>query len=79
MSMPTLDRARSRISHQLAELRVIVARLLTSIASSTARSFAFYRCRERWTQVMLQSIALNAAHFNMHRMVQQYASSAYLG
>ncbi len=38
----------------------------------------FYGRRERWTDVMRHCIALNASYFNTHRMVQQYASSAYL-
>lgn len=38
----------------------------------------FYGSRDRWTDVMRQCIALNASYFNTHRMVQQYASGAYL-
>jgi starch phosphorylase len=38
----------------------------------------FYRDRERWEELMQQSIALNASHFNTHRMVQQYVTNAYL-
>ena len=37
-----------------------------------------YGSRHRWTEVMRHCIALNAGYFNTHRMVQQYASSAYL-
>jgi glucan phosphorylase len=37
----------------------------------------FYRDREQWVEVMRHSIALNAAFFNTHRMVQQYATNAY--
>lgn len=33
---------------------------------------------ERWGAIMRMTIALNASFFNTHRMVQQYASSAYL-
>jgi starch phosphorylase len=38
----------------------------------------FYRDRERWTDVMRQTIAFNASFFNTHRMVQQYAAHAYM-
>lgn len=38
----------------------------------------YYRERERWIDVMRQSIALNASFFNTHRMVQQYVTNAYL-
>jgi starch phosphorylase len=38
----------------------------------------FYRDRNRWTEVMRQSIAYNASFFNTHRMVQQYAAHAYV-
>jgi starch phosphorylase len=38
----------------------------------------FYRHRERWIDIMRQSIALNASYFNTHRMVQQYVTNAYL-
>jgi starch phosphorylase len=33
---------------------------------------------ERWGAIMRMTIALNASFFNTHRMVQQYASSAYM-
>ena len=33
---------------------------------------------EHWTDVLRQSIAFNASFFNTHRMVQQYAASAYV-
>jgi starch phosphorylase len=39
----------------------------------------FYNEPERWTSVMKLAIALNASFFNTHRMVYQYATSAYLG
>lgn len=38
----------------------------------------FYGNRERWIDVMRNSIALNASYFNTHRMVQQYVTNAYL-
>jgi starch phosphorylase len=38
----------------------------------------FYQGRDGWIDVMRQSIALNASFFNTHRMVQQYAASAYV-
>jgi len=38
----------------------------------------FYRDRDRWLDVMRQSIAFNASFFNTHRMVQQYAAHAYV-
>jgi glycogen phosphorylase len=39
---------------------------------------AFYKGREQWVNIMRQCIALNAAFFNTHRMVQQYAVNAYV-
>jgi len=39
---------------------------------------AYFGDRERWLDVMRHAIALNASFFNTHRMVQQYAASAYL-
>lgn len=38
----------------------------------------FYGNRERWMDIMRQSIAFNASFFNTHRMVQQYAANAYV-
>ena len=38
----------------------------------------FYQQRQRWLDVMRQTIALNASYFNTHRMVQQYVTNAYL-
>ncbi len=38
----------------------------------------FYQRREQWMEVMRYSIALNASYFNTHRMVQEYATNAYL-
>lgn len=38
----------------------------------------FYQDRDRWIDVMRQSIAFNASFFNTHRMVQQYAANAYV-
>ena len=38
----------------------------------------FYQRREEWIDVMRHAIALNASHFNTHRMVQQYVSNAYI-
>ena len=38
----------------------------------------FYQDRDRWTDAMRQSIAFNASFFNTHRMVQQYATNAYV-
>lgn len=38
----------------------------------------YYGNRNGWNDVMRQAIALNACFFNTHRMVQQYAASAYL-
>ena len=37
----------------------------------------FYSHRYRWIDVMRHAIAINASHFNAHRMVQQYAALAY--
>lgn len=38
----------------------------------------FYTDRDRWTDIMRQTIAYNASFFNTHRMVQQYAANAYV-
>jgi starch phosphorylase len=38
----------------------------------------FYGDREKWTEVMRQTIAFNASFFNTHRMMQQYAANAYM-
>jgi starch phosphorylase len=38
----------------------------------------FYQDRERWVDIMRQTIAFNASFFNTHRMVQQYAAHAYV-
>jgi len=39
---------------------------------------AFYAQFARWMEIMRQTIAFNASFFNTHRMVQQYATNAYL-
>jgi starch phosphorylase len=38
----------------------------------------FYQDRDRWVDIMRQTIAFNASFFNTHRMVQQYAAHAYM-
>ncbi|MFI5396019.1 MAG: alpha-glucan family phosphorylase [Candidatus Binatia bacterium] len=38
----------------------------------------YFGDRGRWVEIMRHCIALNASFFNTHRMVQQYATSAYL-
>jgi starch phosphorylase len=38
----------------------------------------FYGDRRAWIDLMRRTIAVNASFFNTHRMVQQYATSAYL-
>lgn len=38
----------------------------------------YYQQRERWVDVMRSAVALNASYFNTHRMVQEYATNAYL-
>ena len=38
----------------------------------------FYQRREQWIDVMRYTIALSASYFNTHRMVQEYATNAYL-
>ncbi|MEW6732694.1 MAG: alpha-glucan family phosphorylase [Acidobacteriota bacterium] len=38
----------------------------------------FYQNRDRYIDVMLHCIALNASFFNSHRMLQQYVINAYL-
>lgn len=38
----------------------------------------FYRERLRFIEIMRHAIALNGAFFNTHRMMQQYATKAYL-
>ncbi len=37
-----------------------------------------YNDRDRWIDIMQHSIAINAAFFNTHRMVQQYVLNSYL-
>lgn len=44
----------------------------------TVISPLFYRDRDKWMDVMRQTIAFNASFFNTHRMVQQYAANACL-
>lgn len=38
----------------------------------------FYHERQRFVEIMRHAIALNGAFFNTHRMMQQYATKAYL-
>ncbi len=38
----------------------------------------YYKEREKWIDVMRQSIAFNASFFNCQRMIHQYALNAYL-
>lgn len=38
----------------------------------------FYRDREKFVDIMRHAVALNGAFFNTHRMMQQYATKAYL-
>lgn len=38
----------------------------------------YYRNPGGWLEVMRNTIALNGSFFNTHRMVQQYATNAYL-
>jgi len=38
----------------------------------------FYNERERWTDVMQHSIAINGSFFNTHRMVQQCVLNSYM-
>lgn len=38
----------------------------------------FYQNRDAWIGVMRHAIALNASYFNTHRMIQQYATNAYV-
>jgi len=37
----------------------------------------FYNERNRWTEIMKHTIAINASFFNTHRMVSQYVLNAY--
>ncbi len=37
----------------------------------------FYKDRDRFTDVMLNAIAINGSFFNTHRMIQQYVLKAY--
>ena len=37
----------------------------------------FYQQRDQFIRTMRQAIALNASHFNTHRMVQEYVVKAY--
>jgi len=38
----------------------------------------YYGNRSAWIDVMRRAIAFNASFFNTHRMVEQYATNAYL-
>ena len=38
----------------------------------------FYDAKERFVDMMLHCIALNGSFFNTHRMLQEYATKAYL-
>ncbi|MGH9366097.1 MAG: alpha-glucan family phosphorylase, partial [Thermoanaerobaculia bacterium] len=38
----------------------------------------YYGDRPGWIDVMKRAVAFNASFFNTHRMVEQYASAAYL-
>ena len=38
----------------------------------------FYQDRDRWVDIMRQTVAFNASFFNTHRMVQQYTTQAYV-
>ncbi|MBI5853739.1 MAG: alpha-glucan family phosphorylase [Nitrospirae bacterium] len=38
----------------------------------------YYQSRDHWIDVMRHTIAFNASFFNTHRMVQQYATNAYV-
>lgn len=38
----------------------------------------YYHSQEKWTEIMRQTITINASFFNTHRMVQQYVTNAYL-
>ncbi|HWI80773.1 alpha-glucan family phosphorylase [Ramlibacter sp.] len=38
----------------------------------------YYGRREQWVDIMRSAVALNASYFNTHRMVQEYATNAYL-
>jgi len=37
----------------------------------------YYEDRSKWIRMMKNTIALNAAYFNTHRMVKEYALKAY--
>jgi starch phosphorylase len=37
----------------------------------------FYRDRNRFTEIMRYTIAINGSFFNTHRMVAQYMNDAY--
>lgn len=38
----------------------------------------YYKKHDQWVDVMRYAVALNASYFNTHRMVQEYATNAYL-
>jgi glycogen phosphorylase len=37
----------------------------------------YYNSRDKWTEIMMHTIAINASFFNTHRMVQQYVMNSY--
>jgi starch phosphorylase len=63
--LPVEEIARRHAPDLYQKLRAVIAPL-------------FFGNKEKWTDVMRQTIALNASFFNTHRMVQQYAANAYL-
>jgi glycogen phosphorylase len=38
----------------------------------------YYKKHDQWVDIMRNAVALNASYFNTHRMVQEYATNAYL-
>ena len=37
----------------------------------------YYEGRDKWIQMMKQTIALNGSYFNTHRVVKEYCEKAY--
>lgn len=37
----------------------------------------YYNSRDRWTEIMRDTIAINASFFNTHRVIQQYVLNSY--
>ena len=68
-SRPDAGRAQQGAGQELADLYGKLRHVIAPL---------FFQRDAGWSNVMRQTIAINAAHFHTHRMVQQYAVRAYV-